>query len=94
MRERVPQDPVEGSQRVLPDGFNVGMASLEIDVARDKIVMALGELTGNIWSFETLDVVIQRKLVWVRPQPNGIRFVLAFVSDVRLDQIFGKHLAL
>ncbi|HSU60760.1 MAG TPA: hypothetical protein VLI55_15720 [Bryobacteraceae bacterium] len=52
MRERVPQDPVEGSQRVLADGFNVGMASLEIDVARDKIVMGLGELTANIWSLK------------------------------------------
>jgi len=29
---------------------NVGTSFLEIDVARDKIVMGLGELTGNIWS--------------------------------------------
>jgi len=32
--------------------INVGTASLEIDVARDKIVMGLGELTGNIWSLK------------------------------------------
>jgi hypothetical protein len=29
---------------------NVGTSFLEIDVARDKIVMGLGGLTGNIWS--------------------------------------------
>ncbi len=29
--------------------INVGTSSLEIDVARDKIVTGLGELTGNIW---------------------------------------------
>jgi eukaryotic-like serine/threonine-protein kinase len=29
--------------------INVGTGFLEIDVARDKIVMGLGELTGNIW---------------------------------------------
>jgi Tol biopolymer transport system component len=29
---------------------NVGTSALEIDVARDKVVMGLGELTGNIWS--------------------------------------------
>ena len=29
---------------------NVGLWFLEIDVARDKIVINLGELTGNIWS--------------------------------------------
>jgi Tol biopolymer transport system component/DNA-binding winged helix-turn-helix (wHTH) protein len=32
--------------------INVGTASLEIDVARDKVVMSLGELTGNIWSLK------------------------------------------
>jgi hypothetical protein len=31
---------------------NVGTSFLEIDVARDKIVMGLGELTGNIWSLK------------------------------------------
>ncbi len=31
---------------------NVGTSALEIDVARDKIVMDLGELTGNIWSLK------------------------------------------
>lgn len=31
---------------------NVGTSLLEIDVARDKIVMGLGELTGNIWSLK------------------------------------------
>jgi hypothetical protein len=30
--------------------MNVGLGLLEIDVARDKIVFGLGELTGNIWS--------------------------------------------
>jgi dipeptidyl aminopeptidase/acylaminoacyl peptidase len=29
---------------------NVGVGLLEIDVARDKIVFGVGELTGNIWS--------------------------------------------
>jgi Tol biopolymer transport system component/DNA-binding winged helix-turn-helix (wHTH) protein len=29
--------------------INVGTGLLEIDVARDKIVMGLGELTGNLW---------------------------------------------
>jgi Tol biopolymer transport system component/DNA-binding winged helix-turn-helix (wHTH) protein len=29
--------------------INVGIGMLEIDVSRDKIVMGLGELTGNIW---------------------------------------------
>jgi Tol biopolymer transport system component/DNA-binding winged helix-turn-helix (wHTH) protein len=32
--------------------INVGTGALEIDVARDKIVMGLGELTGNIWSLK------------------------------------------
>lgn len=32
--------------------INVGTGSLEIDIARDKIVMGFGELTGNIWSLE------------------------------------------
>jgi Tol biopolymer transport system component/DNA-binding winged helix-turn-helix (wHTH) protein len=32
--------------------INVGTASLEIDVARDKIVMGLGELTGNVWTMK------------------------------------------
>jgi eukaryotic-like serine/threonine-protein kinase len=32
--------------------INVGTGSLEIDVARDKIVMGLGELTGNIWTLK------------------------------------------
>jgi Tol biopolymer transport system component len=32
--------------------INVGTSVLEIDVARDKIVMGLGELTGNIWSLK------------------------------------------
>jgi Tol biopolymer transport system component len=31
---------------------NVGTSSLEIDVARNKIVMGLGELTGKIWSLK------------------------------------------
>jgi hypothetical protein len=30
--------------------MNVGLSFSEIGVASDKIVMALGELTGNIWS--------------------------------------------
>jgi Tol biopolymer transport system component len=29
--------------------INVGTGMLEIDVARDKLVVGLGELTGNIW---------------------------------------------
>jgi eukaryotic-like serine/threonine-protein kinase len=29
---------------------NVGVGFLEIDVARDKVVFGIGELTGNIWS--------------------------------------------
>jgi Tol biopolymer transport system component len=32
--------------------INVGTSALEIDVARNKIVMGLGELTGNIWSLK------------------------------------------
>jgi len=31
---------------------NVGTSELEIDVTRDRIVMGLGELTGNIWSLK------------------------------------------
>jgi eukaryotic-like serine/threonine-protein kinase len=31
---------------------NVGTNFLEIDVSRNKIVMGLGELTGNIWSLQ------------------------------------------
>jgi hypothetical protein len=30
--------------------INVGVMALETGVGRDKIVMGLGELTGNIWS--------------------------------------------
>ncbi|HYP15193.1 MAG TPA: hypothetical protein VEQ63_14785, partial [Bryobacteraceae bacterium] len=30
--------------------LNVGLGMLEIDVAKDKIVFGMGELTGNIWS--------------------------------------------
>src|SRR5580658_7025826 len=40
------------------------------------------------------DVVIERELVGVWPQPDGIRFVPAFVIDERLDQFFGEHIAL
>lgn len=29
--------------------INVGTGFLEIDLARDKVVMGLGELKGNIW---------------------------------------------
>jgi Tol biopolymer transport system component/DNA-binding winged helix-turn-helix (wHTH) protein len=32
--------------------INVGVMALETGVARDKIVMGLGELTGNIWSLK------------------------------------------
>jgi eukaryotic-like serine/threonine-protein kinase len=31
---------------------NVGTSELEIDVARNRIVIGLGELTGNIWSLK------------------------------------------
>ncbi len=31
---------------------NVGLPSLEIDVARDKIIFGMAELTGNIWMME------------------------------------------
>jgi hypothetical protein len=31
---------------------NVGTSFLEIDVARNKLVTGLGELTGNIWSLK------------------------------------------
>jgi Tol biopolymer transport system component len=30
--------------------MNVGLGLLEMDVARDKIVLNLGELTGNVWT--------------------------------------------
>jgi Tol biopolymer transport system component len=30
--------------------MNVGLGPLEIDIARDKLVITLGELTGNIWT--------------------------------------------
>jgi Tol biopolymer transport system component/DNA-binding winged helix-turn-helix (wHTH) protein len=30
--------------------MNIGLGMLEIDVAKDKIVFGLGELTGNVWS--------------------------------------------
>jgi hypothetical protein len=29
--------------------MNIGTGLLEIDVATDKVVFNLGELTGNIW---------------------------------------------
>jgi Tol biopolymer transport system component len=32
--------------------INVGTSALEIDVASDKIVMGLGQLTGNIWTLK------------------------------------------
>lgn len=32
--------------------INVGTAALEIDVARDKLVMGVGELTGNVWGLK------------------------------------------
>src|ERR1017187_8057610 len=41
-----------------------------------------------------LHVVVQRELVWMRPQPDVIRFVLALVVDERLDQFLGKDVAL
>lgn len=31
------------------DLINAGTGTFDIGVARDKVVMALGELTGNIW---------------------------------------------
>jgi serine/threonine protein kinase/Tol biopolymer transport system component len=36
---------------------NVGMPSLELGVARDKIVFGMAELTGNIWMMEPVDGV-------------------------------------
>ena len=32
--------------------MNIGLGVLEIDVAKDKIILGMGELTGNIWSME------------------------------------------
>ena len=32
--------------------MNVGLGGLEIDVAKDKVIFVMGELTGNIWSME------------------------------------------
>jgi hypothetical protein len=41
-----------------------------------------------------LNVVVQRKLVGMRPQTNRIRFALAFVLDESFDQIFAEDVAL
>src|SRR5690349_10792439 len=41
-----------------------------------------------------LHVVVERELVRMRPQPYGIRLVLAFVIDEGLDQLFGEDIAL
>jgi hypothetical protein len=31
---------------------NVGIGMVERDIAKNKVVMGLGELTGNIWSLK------------------------------------------
>ena len=41
----------------------------------------------------TLDVVIQRELIRMRPQANGVGFVLALVGDERLQQLFAEYIA-
>src|SRR5260370_12779189 len=41
-----------------------------------------------------LNVVVQRELVRMRPQPDGVRFVLALVVDECLDQLLTEHIAL
>src|SRR6266542_2187302 len=40
-----------------------------------------------------LDVVIEGELVRMRTQPHSLRFVLALVIDVRLDQLFSENIA-
>jgi hypothetical protein len=43
--------------------MNVGLMSLELDVARDKIILDLGELTGNIWSLNRPEGASKKKSV-------------------------------
>jgi len=45
---------------------------------------------------ETLqsNIKVERKFPRMRPQPNGINFVLAFVFDPSINQILGEHVAL
>ena len=42
----------------------------------------------------SLDVVVQREFVRMRPQAHCIGFVLMLVSDVSFEQFFGEHIAL
>src|SRR5438093_6683940 len=39
------------------------------------------------------NVEIESEFPWMRPQPNGIDLVLAFVVDPGVDQILGEHAA-
>src|ERR1017187_10022131 len=41
-----------------------------------------------------LDVVIQRELVWVWAQADGVGLVAALVVDEGFDQLFGEYIAL
>jgi Tol biopolymer transport system component/DNA-binding winged helix-turn-helix (wHTH) protein len=44
-----PPFPIHHFHKSRLSPMNVGLALMEIDVAKDAIVMSLGELTGNIW---------------------------------------------
>src|SRR5206468_5479113 len=41
-----------------------------------------------------LNVIIQRELVRMRPQPDGVHFFLALVPDPGADDVAGEHVAL
>ena len=41
-----------------------------------------------------LDVVVQMKLIRMRPHPNRIRFVLLLIVNPKFDEVLGEDAAL
>src|SRR5579859_5279416 len=57
--------------------------------------LACGRLSGELAAYgRLLNVVIQRELVRMRPQPHRVHLLHALVVDVSCQQIFGEDVAL
>src|SRR4051812_26636635 len=59
---------------------------------REMLTCKIVPATKTFWA-KFLNVVVQRELVRMRTQPHGLRLVLPFVVDKRLDQFFGEDVA-
>jgi hypothetical protein len=66
---------------------------LDRQCARPKKNAATG-VTAFVKNFSLLNVVVQRKLVWMRTQPYRFGFRFPLVFDECLEKLFGEHIAL